>query len=1169
MYAARGGTVAVPRTRARRRRMTSEGERADYLRERREAEARLREAEERFRSAFEHAPVGMALIATEDGRLARVQRANPAVGEMLGLSTAELLTRTAASLFEPEAVEAVDRALAHVLEAEQRSAELDMRHVRPGGEVRWLAVSVSTLREQLGDEPTALLHVRDVTERRRSQEELERSEAVKAAILESALDCVVTIDAGGRVISFNPAAEATFGYAREEALGRDFAELMLPERDHPRHRSELASMCSGEESLMLNRRVELAGTRADGSEFPMELAVVPTGGEPPTFTGFMRDLSDRNRSAEVAARLAAIVESSDDAIIGKDLEGVITSWNPAAEALYGYSAGEAIGRRVDMLITDPVEFELVRRTVAEGRGVAPYETVRRRKDGSLVDVSVSVSPVFDDAGAVVGGAAIGRDITAQRESDRALGLSELRYRTLVSQLPDAAVYQYDRDFRIVAAEGALIELGGSTADQLVGRTLWELLPGGDADRFALYCGAALEGRLHSFEWRSLNGLILAIDVVPLRQSDDTIDGVMVLARDISERKRSERGLHFQAELLDRIDAAVVATDLDGRVTHWNRQAERFFDLRAAEAMGRDIGEINAALDVPTPDDLMQRLLAGETSHRLCQITRADGSVLPVLMTGAPVHGDGGAVVGFAGVSIDVTPARRAAAELHSARELFESAFESAPVGMALIRVDGEGRGTLTRVNHAIGRMLGSRPDALLGCALSQVLHPDEAIRIAPMLERLLAGHDADFHEQLRFRAACGETVWGNVSVSLIRGADGTPLHAVALVEDLTDARRAEAERVALEERLHRSQKLDGIGRLAGGIAHDFNNLLAVILSYSVLVAEELPAGRLRSDVEEIRDAAERAATLTRQLLVFGRREVVRPRPIDLNSILADTERLLRRTIGEDVDLRVSAEPRLWPVRADRSQIEQVVLNLAINSRDAMPDGGTLIIETSNAQESASSVVLTVRDDGAGMTPEVAERAFEPFFTTKPSTRGTGLGLASAYGIVTAAGGTIDLETAAGQGTTVRIVLPACFDPDVPEAPVADDAPAGGRGETVLVAEDDPAVRALVGRLLAEAGYRLVEAATSQQALELGRAGNVDLLLTDVVMPGMSGSELSAALADERPGLRVLFMSGYTDDVVMRHRARERRVAFLEKPFTRESLLRGVRDALDREGEVVA
>jgi two-component system, cell cycle sensor histidine kinase and response regulator CckA len=376
--------------------------------------------------------------------------------------------------------------------------------------------------------------------------------------------------------------------------------------------------------------------------------------------------------------------------------------------------------------------------------------------------------------------------------------------------------------------------------------------------------------------------------------------------------------------------------------------------------------------------------------------------------------------------------------------------------------------------------------------------------------------------------------------------------------DITERTHAERERAQLEARLSRAERLETVGQLAGGIAHDFNNLLAVIASYAGFLQETVePGSRAADDVEQILGATRAANELTRRLLLFSRRRAGNPELLDLTTAIADTEQLLQRALGEHIELRTRVEPGLWSVHADRSQMEQVLMNLALNARDAMPDGGVLAIEAANVD---GDVRLIVSDTGEGMPDDVLDRAFEPFFSTKPAAEGRGLGLATVYGIVRGAGGRVELRSTEREGTAVIVHLPAvCQAAPEPAAPPDRVATAGG-GECVLLVEDKDAVRVLSTRILEDAGYTVIGAADGLDALELYSA-DVNVLVTDVVMPGMSGQELADQLRERRAGLPVVFVSGYTEDHVVEDARRDGATAFVEKPFSAGELLHAVRAVL--------
>ncbi|NWF91299.1 MAG: response regulator [Syntrophaceae bacterium] len=402
--------------------------------------------------------------------------------------------------------------------------------------------------------------------------------------------------------------------------------------------------------------------------------------------------------------------------------------------------------------------------------------------------------------------------------------------------------------------------------------------------------------------------------------------------------------------------------------------------------------------------------------------------------------------------------------------------------------------------------------------------------------------------------------------------------AIANAQLFTERMKAEQKARALEEQLRQSQRIEAIGRLAGGIAHDFNNLLTVIKGYSELLLFKLKAeDPLRSSIEEIRKASQRAADLTRQLLAFSRRQILEFKVLDLNSILRNMENMLRRLIGEDIELVYRLSDHLGKIRTDSGQIEQVVLNLTVNARDAMPSGGKLTIETANVEldeahtrghigmKPGRYVMLSVSDTGCGMSPEVKEHLFEPFFTTKEWGKGTGLGLSTVYGIVKQSGGDIWVYSELNQGTTIKIYLPEVEEEAdlLLEQDAKASLPSGK--ETILLVEDEPSVKGFAARVLSESGYHLLEAANGHEAFRIAQeyAGKIDLLLTDVVMPQMGGKELADRVKALHPQLKVLFTSGYTDNTIVHHGVLDPGILFLQKPFSPETLLRRVREALDR------
>ncbi len=506
------------------------------------------------------------------------------------------------------------------------------------------------------------------------------------------------------------------------------------------------------------------------------------------------------------------------------------------------------------------------------------------------------------------------------------------------------------------------------------------------------------------------------------------------------------------------------------------------------------------------------------------------------------------------------------------RDRLRVLLEVAPDAALVCRQDRK----ILMANEAAARLFGFKLKELPGRSLEE------------LIPNLFAGSSGDLGGRKRLLASPSSSWRISLGADNLIGRrkDGseTPIEVSFAPVDRDSRRymvcfiRDISERKNLEDRVQQSQKLEAIGRLAGGVAHDFNNLLTAILGYAELLLHGLPPGDpTREGLEEIKRAAERAASLTQQLLAFGRKQLLQPAVVDLNALVHETQKMLRRLIPEDIEIRLELDPDTRPVRADPTQTQQVLVNLVLNARDAMPRGGVIIISTGNDHLSRSEVrrwsdvrpghyaVLTVSDTGCGMDPATLARVFEPFFTTKVQGKGTGLGLATAYGIVKQSGGHIEVESEPGQGTTFRVYLPVAEE-DVPTVAVPQEltrTPVGT--ETVLLAEDEAAVRSLLRRTLEQKGYVVLEAANGKEALQLCREhhGPIHVLLTDVVMPHLNGPDLAKQVQLLHPDVRVIFLSGYADSAVLQRGLDQSQAVFVPKPFRPETIVRMVREVLDR------
>jgi two-component system, cell cycle sensor histidine kinase and response regulator CckA len=479
-------------------------------------------------------------------------------------------------------------------------------------------------------------------------------------------------------------------------------------------------------------------------------------------------------------------------------------------------------------------------------------------------------------------------------------------------------------------------------------------------------------------------------------------------------------------------------------------------------------------------------------------------------------------------------------------------------------------GVVTSWNSGAERMYGYTADEITGRNVSVLIPPDGGGEFAPVVSRLVRGEHVELYDS-KARHKDGSIIDVSISLSPIRSTGGAVTGVSSVARDITARNRAAAERLVMRQQVQEAERLETLGRLAGGIAHDFNNLLAVITNYAGFIADDsADTPGVRADAEHIQAAAQRAAALTRQLLISTKREVTQPEVLDLNVIIDEIRELLSTSIGAHVDLRIDPGARLPAIKADRSEVRQVLLNLAANARDAITHSGTMTIGTRLAEldgdyarqhpgvSPGRYVELTVSDTGTGISPEVAARIFEPFFSTKPVGLGTGLGLSTVHTIVTQAGGSVTVESGAGTGATFRLYFPAT---DV--AAGASDAGPGDRRHqtTILVVDDEPAVLEVTGRILRRNGFTTLEAGTYEQALSLASSRDFQLLLTDSVMPGMTGATLAERITEMKPGVAVLHMSGYSCGVLDPELIRDGELAFIQKPFIASALLEKVRAVL--------
>ncbi len=747
--------------------------------------------------------------------------------------------------------------------------------------------------------------------------------------------------------------------------------------------------------------------------------------------------------------------------------------------------------------------------------------------------------------------------------------TEETHRIIIQDASDAIAVT-DRKLNLLEVNDRMCDLTGYARAELLRLNLRDLtVPSGFADWPAGFDEALVKGRVVVQERRLRrrdSSILLAETSVRMLR-----DGrVVAIARDITERKRAEQALR-ESEALTRsvLHSAVdgiITIDEQGSIIAFNPAAEKLFGYSARDVLGE-----NVSLLMPAPwreehDGYIRRYLETRTPHiigigREVLALRKDGTMFPAELAVSEVVLPGRRM--FTGIVRDISQRKQAEEAIREAGDTLRAVIETSPLPICVTGLDG----VVKSWNRAAERVFGWTAGEAIGRRLP-IVPGAEWERFLSALEAARRG-DTFAGVERRRQTKAGEPIDISIWNAPLRNRHGETTGILSIFADMTERRR-------LEEQLRQAQKMEAIGRLAGGVAHDFNNVLTVIAGYGQMLADRMQdVPDALEDVQEILKAAEHAGALTTQLLIFSRHRVVHPQIIDLSAVVEGVQKMLGRVIGEDVVLVTHVSSSVGPVRADASQVEQVILNLAVNARDAMPGGGRLTIETANVElddgyarkhmgvTPGAYAMLAVSDTGRGMDEETRTRLFEPFFTTKEKGKGTGLGLSTVYGIVKQYNGDIWVYSEPGKGTTFKIYFPLAAEARPEEPAAAEPERETGRGaESVLLVEDEAGVRKLVRNILTEQGYRVVEAADPVAALEICSRDGFDLLLTDVVMPSMSGRDLAERAAAIRPSMRVLYMSGYTDNVVVHHGVAADEVPFLQKPFTPAALVRKVRQVLD-------
>lgn len=894
--------------------------------------------------------------------------------------------------------------------------------------------------------------------------------------------------------------------------------------------------------------------------------------------GMMQDITQRKQAEQelhvTQSRLAGIIDSAMDAIVAIDAEQRIVLFNTSAEKMFGLPANEALNQPLDRLI--PERFQHIHRQHIEAFGQAKITNRRMneryitglRANGEEFSMEASISQTrIDDQPLYT---AILRDI-----SERVQVEAELHYQANLLENVSEAIISTDLNFVIQSWNKAAEEMYGWPTAEVIGKQITNVLPISypDSDPEIVLSQFLQQGYWQGEviqEHKNGTPIHILASTSIFKDREDQPVGIVSVNRDITKRKQGEEALRRSEQRLqlfvENAPAAIAVFDRDMCYITTSRRYVADYDLGDRTLAGRSHYDVFPSIPERW-QEIYRRCLAGAIEKAdEDTFPRADGKLDWIRWEIHPWYEYTDEIGGIIFFSEVITERKQVEEALKESQRLLREAQEYGRVGSwELDLVHNEFHlSDVFRDFHGLSR------DTYTPDEMYHILFPQDRTQVDQAFDNALAGHGYDVTHRI-YREDTHEVRWVHARGSLVCNESGKPLRIVGSSQDIT-------ERKNLEEQYYQSQKMEAIGHLAGGIAHDFNNILVPILGYAELSLMNLsPEEQLYTDLEHIRQAAERAATLTRQILAFSRKQVLQMHRLDLNPLITDFQKMLQRLIGENIILQTFLASELYPVKADKTQLEQVLLNLVINAHNAMPGGGTLTIETSNVyldetyvqkhvgvQTPGHYVMLAVSDTGSGMDAKTQAQIFEPFFTTKERGKGTGLGLATVFGIVRQHQGYIWVYSELEQGTTFKVYLPQAEDtnllPDT--APTLEPGSLHGT-ETVLVVEDEKMVRKLACETLEAYGYHVLEAKSTEHSLQLAAnyKDRIHLLLTDVIMPYMNGRELYQKLLEFQPDIRVLYMSGYTDNVIVHHGILYEGINFLQKPFTILGLLQKVRTIL--------
>jgi two-component system cell cycle sensor histidine kinase/response regulator CckA len=1066
------------------------------------------------------------------------------------------------------------------------------RVVRSDGTQRWVQSDGIVAPREEGRPARVIGTVLDITEAKEAEEELLQRERQLRGIFDGAIDAMFILDDDARLVDVNLAGLRLLGLPRTDVIGTKAHDHFPLGSEAPLHWKHF--LASG----VVSREIVRGNGEGERHLLLRGKANVFAGGH----LAVMQELTEQKRAEKAVVdserRFRLLVESSSDVVcITRDRR--FTYVSPAVQNVLGHSPESMIGMDSLELVhpDDRAELGALREEFYGARPLsnAAFRPRMRHRDGTYRLVQSTARDFTTEP--TIGGFVLNfHDITEREHALDELRRSEATLRESQATLEKAQAIGHTGSWTIegwgpsavVHASAETLRIHGLDPQAFDGdpRVFMAAFDPADWERSgAAISAATASGGTFAYDarikrpdgehrWVHIEGIIEASsDEQPVRIVGTTVD--------ITPQRRAEGELRASEaryrRIIETTSEGIWVVDATNKTTFVNRRMAEMLDYRADEMIGESVKAF--ILGPPSEvDERFRRRRDGASEQVEVCYRKKDGTELWAVLATTPLFDAAGIYEGALAMVTDISSRR----EADATRAQLAAIVKSSNDAIFSKGLDG----TILSWNEAAERLYGYTRAEAIGQPASMLTAPGFRDEVFEILARVARGEVVEQLDTM-IRRKDDSLVDVSLTVSPTRSASGEIVGASAIARDVTERRRAERAEKSLretEEQLRQAQKLEALGQLAGGVAHDFNNILSVILGYTSIMIEELAGGDpMRDDVTEIHEAGLRASELTRQLLAFSRKQVLQPRVIAVASVVARAQKMLRRLLGEDIELVLVDTLESTAVKADPGQLEQVIMNLAVNARDAMQSGGRLLVETGRvalsddeaqrmAVAAGTYVTLTVSDSGAGMDEAVLARVFEPFFTTKEKGKGTGLGLSTVFGIVTQSAGHVSVTSEAGKGTTFRILLPATdATPDGAETrgQVIAATPGPRPSEVILLVEDEAQVRTLACSILRRAGYRVLDAANAGEALLIceQHAGTIDILVTDVVMPRMGGHPLALRLREQRAGLRVLYVSGYTDDTVLHHGVELGQLAFLAKPFTPQSLTAKVREVLDAPAPV--